>query len=175
MTTRMQVVVTDDWEEHDGRGLTDIGPDGSRHVISLDGVVVELVLNAKNAAALRADMEPWLAAGHRPGQDPLTAGAAEPAPRERMQGQGRRREVPGTRDFYRELREWAAENGLEIPQAGRGDSKRNYVYTRLLPPYLEWLQTEAARGQDGGTAAARLAMAALLGLPGAAPAREDAG
>jgi len=173
MTTRMQVVVTDDWEEHDGRGLTDIGPDGSRHVISLDGVVVELDLNAKNAAALRADMEPWLAAGHRPGQDPLPSDqllAGKP-----RKGQGVRREVPGTRDFYRELREWAAENGLEIPQAGRGDSKRNYVYTRLLPPYLEWLQTEAARGQDGGTAAARLAMAALLGLPGAAPAREDAG
>ena len=175
MTTRMQLVVTDDREEHDGRGLTDIGDDGEKIIISIDGVVRELDLNAKYAAALRADMAPWIAAGHQPGEAPVPAPRPGPPAGERLKGQGRRREVPGTRDFYRELREWAAENGLEIPQAGRGDSKRNYVYTRLLPPYLEWLREQERSGQDGGVAAARLAMAALLGLPGAAPAREDAG
>jgi len=173
MTTRMQLVVTDDREEHDGRGLTDIGDDGEKIIISIDGVVRELDLNAKNAAALRADMAPWIAAGHQPGEAPVPAPRPGPPAGERLKGQGRRREVPGTRDFYRGLREWAGESGIEVPQAGRADDKKNYVYKRLLPPYLAHLRAVAAGGEDGGVAAARLAMADLLSLPGTGTAREN--
>lgn len=164
MTTRMQLIVTDDWEEHNNQGLVDIGDDGEKVVISVDGRVRELDLTAKNAAGLRAVMRPWIEAGHEPGQAPQPA--AQPPSRERYktQGQGRRRELPGTRDFYRGLRDWAAAEKREVPMAGRNDSKKNYVYGKLLGPYLSWLEREARDGKDGGAAAAQLAIAGQLGL-----------
>lgn len=164
MTTRMQFITTDDRDEHDSAGkvLNDIGDDGEKIIISIGGTVKELDLTAKNAARLREDMRPWLAAGHEPGQQPQPP-EAQAAPDGRT-GQGRRREIPGTRDFYRELREWAGASGMEVPTAGRSDKKRNYVYTTLTAPYVRWLEARAAEGRDGGVAAARLAMARQLGL-----------
>ena len=163
MTTRMQLVVTDDLDEFEKHEFNDTGPDGVKDIVSLNGVAVELDLTAAHSAELHALLKRYLEAGHRPGEEPQP-----PVPRipDKRPGQGVRREIPGTRDFYRELREWAAANGLEIPQAGRADSKKNYVYTKLIPPYIAYLQEQARSGKDGGVAVARLAMAALLRLPG---------
>jgi hypothetical protein len=163
----MQFIVTDDKDEFDsgGKVLTDIGPDGEKIIFSLDGHVRELDLTAKHAAELRELLAPWIAAGHEPGQQPLPPAAPEePKPK----GQGRRRELPGTRDFYRGLREWAAAEGRTIKMAGR-DGKKNYVYDGLLEPYLSWLERERADGRDGGVAAAQLAIAGRLGLVTAVP------
>src|SRR6516165_6873695 len=108
MTTRMQYVTTDDRDEFDsaGRILNDIGDDGETIIISLGGKVRALDLKAENAARLREDMRPWMAAGHDPGQEPLHPDAQKP-----KNSQGSRREIPGTRDFYRELREWVEASG----------------------------------------------------------------
>ena len=111
-------------------------------------------------------MRRWIAAGHEPNQAPQPAARAEPRPK----GQGRRRELPGTRDFYRGLRDWAAANNQEVPMAGRSDSKRNYVYDKLTGPYLSSLEREAHDGKDGGVAAAQLAIAGRLGLVTDVPA-----
>jgi nucleoid-associated protein Lsr2 len=164
----MQLIVTDDRDEYESNGktLNDIGDDGEKIIISIDGHVRELDLSAKNAARLREDMRPWIAAGHEPGQAPQPAAPAEPRPK----GQGRRRELPGTRDFYRGLRDWAAAEHREVPMAGRADAKKNYVYDKLLGPYLSWLEREARDGRDGGVAAAQLAIAGQLGLITGAPA-----
>jgi hypothetical protein len=167
MTTRMRIVVTDNMDEDLTPPVyTEIGDDGEKVVISLNGMVRELDLTKDHAYQLREEMGPWLYAGHEPGQGVQPAIRPEPPAGEKLSGQGRRREVPGTRDFYKELRDWAAGQDLEIPQAGRADSKKNYVYTALIRPYLDHLREQAAKGQDGGVAAARLAMAALLRLPG---------
>jgi len=168
MTTRMQFITTDDRDEYDSHGkvLNDVGDDGEKIIISIGGRVRELDLSAKNAARLREDLAPWMAAGHEPGQAPQSLVQGEPKPK----GQGRRRELPGTRDFYRGLREWAAENSLEVPMAGRNDTKKNYVYDKLLGPYLSWLDREAHDGKDGGVAAAQLAIAGQLGLVTGTPA-----
>jgi hypothetical protein len=160
----MQVVVTDDRIEFDSAGkiLTDIGDDGEKIIISLDGQVRELDLTAENAAHLRADMAPWLNAGHAPGQPPQLPAAAQPADQRHQKGQGRRREIPGTRDFLREMREFAEVQGIKVPMADR-QGKKNYVYTDFLKEeYTLHLQ---ARARDGDSvAAARLALARMLGL-----------
>jgi hypothetical protein len=163
MTTRMQLVVTDDLDEFEKHEFNDTGPDGAKDILSLNGIVVELDLTPAHSAELHALLKRYLEAGHRPGEEPQPAVPRMPSPRP---GQGVRREIPGTRDFYRELREWADEHGIEIPQAGTQGSKKNYVYTRVIPAYIAHLKDVAAEGKDGGVAAARLAMAALLRLPG---------
>jgi hypothetical protein len=161
----MQLVVTDDKDEFDSAGkvLTDIGDDGEKVIISLDGQVRELDLTAENAAHLRADMAPWLNAGHAPGQPPQLPAAAQPADQRQQKGQGRRREIPGTRDFLREMREFAEAQGIDVPQNGTRPGKKNYVYSDILKEeYTLHLQ---ARARDGDSvAAARLALARMLGL-----------
>lgn len=165
MTARLQYVLTDDLDEQD-KVLTDIGTDGETHVVSLDGVVRELHLTKEHADQLREDLAPYLKAGHQPGAQPEMPPppGSEDARREKLRGQGRRRELPGTRDFYRELREWAEERGTPVKQHGRVNGKQNYIYGELLPDYLEYLTVTAAAGRDGGVAAARLDMARQLGL-----------
>jgi Lsr2 len=167
MTTRMQFITTDDLDENEKDELNDIGDDGETIVFSVDGRVRELHLTAAHAKEFRGVMQRYLAAGHEPGQQPLPPAGDRPPPRK---GQGRRREIPGTRDFYRGLREWAGRNGREVPMAGRSDAKKNYVYDKLTGPYLDWLRAEAEAGRDGGVAAAQLAMAGQLGLVTGVPA-----
>jgi Lsr2 len=168
VTVRIQIILVDNLDEHDGT-LTDIGNDGETHVVSLDGVVRELHLTKEHSDQLREDMALYLAAGHQPGAQPEMPplpGSAE-AEREQLKGQGRRREIPGTRDFYRELREWAAEAGIDIPVSAKRPGKNNYKYGGVLSRYLAHLEETAAAGRDGGTAAVRLDMARRLGLRGA--------
>jgi hypothetical protein len=165
VTVRLQFIVTDNLDEADGK-QTDTGPDGETHVISLDGVIRELHLTPEHSAGLRAVMAPYLQAGHQPGAQPEMPPlpGSDEARREQLKGQGRRRELPGTRDFYRELREWAGGEGIEVPKAGRQDGKQNYRYEGVMPRYLAYLEGTAAARRDGGVAAARLDMARLLGL-----------
>jgi hypothetical protein len=168
MSVRIQIIVVDNLDEQAGT-LTDIGDDGETHVVSLDGVVRELHLTKEHADRLRGDMAPYLEAGHQPGAQPEMPplpGAGE-VRREQLKGRGRRREIPGTRDFYRELRQWAAGAGIDIPVNGNRPHKQNYRYEDVMPRYLAHLEETAAAGRDGGVAAARLDMARLLGLPAA--------
>lgn len=166
MTVRIQIILTDNLDEQHGE-VTDIGPDGETVVISKNGIVRELHLTKAHSGELDAWMDPYLAAGHQPGAQPEMPQlpGRDEVRRERLKGQGRRREIPGTRDFYRELREWAPGAGLKIRQAGRAGGKQNYLYDDVLPDYLAHLEATAAAGRDGGVAAARLDMARLLGLP----------
>jgi hypothetical protein len=160
----MQFITTDDLDEFDSGGqvLNDIGDDGETVVFSVGGHVRELHLTAVHAKEFRAVMARYVAAGHEPGQQPLPPAGDRPPPRK---GQGRRREIPGTRDFYRAMRDFAAEHGIEVPLAGRDDDKKNYVYTdELKRRYLSDLQRLAGDRRDGGGAAAQLAMAGQLGL-----------
>jgi hypothetical protein len=165
MTVRIQIILTDNLDEARGE-QTDIGPDGETVVISKNGVVRELHLTREHADGLDAVLDPYLQAGHQPGAQP----EMPPVPsrdelrREQLKGQGRRREIPGTRDFYRELREWADAEGIEIPTAGNRPGKQNYRYEEAMPRYLGYLEKTAAEHRDGGVAAARLDMARLLGL-----------
>lgn len=166
MTARIQIILIDNLDEYHGT-VTDIGADGETVVISKNGVVRELHLTKAHSDALDEFLDPYLTAGHQPGAQP----EMPPLPgrdeirRERLKGQGRRREIPGTRDFYRELREWAADAGIKIRVNGKSGGKQNYLYDDVLPAYLAHLAATAAAGRDGGVAAARLDMARLLGLP----------
>jgi hypothetical protein len=170
MTTRVQFVITDDLDEHEHPGTyTDIGPDGQKIVFSVDGFVREIDLTARHAEEFRAFLQRYIKAGHEPGQAPQPALPTGPPPK--LTGQGKRRELPGTREFYKGLRDWCAEVGIEIPTAGRDDSKKNYVYTsQATEAYLAHLRAEQEQGTDGGTAAAQLAIAAMLGLTPPVPA-----
>ena len=175
MTVRMQFIVTDDLDEHEKGEFTEIGDDGETIVFSIDGHVREVHLTPGHAEEFRGVMHRYVVAGHEPGQEPLPPGApvtrdAPSRAKYKIRGQGRRRELPGTRDFYRGLREWARADGREVPTAGRQDNKKNYVYDKLLGPYLAWLEREAKDGRDGGVAAAQLAIAKTLGLVTGAPA-----
>ena len=166
MTTRIQLIVTDDLDDHESNGkiLTDIGDDGEKVILSLDGVVRELDLTAPHAAELRANMRRYLAAGHAPGQEPQQPDAPEKDHRH-MKGQGRRREIPGTRDFLREMREFAEARGIKVPNNSTRPGKKNYVYSDALKQeYIAHLQALARIGRDGGVAAARLGLARVLGL-----------
>lgn len=160
MTTLVQFVTVDNLDKQRGV-LTATGDDGETVIVALNGRVRELDLTAGHAKELRELLAPYLEAGHEPGAPPQQPEQQAPGP---LKGQGRRREIPGTRDFYTELRDWAAEAGIEIKTAGTG-TKRNYVYRSVLPGYLAHLERQAARGGlEGDAARARLAMARLLGL-----------
>jgi len=161
MTVRVQFVFLDDRDEHDHGKNTDIGPDGETVIYALDGEVVELHLTREHASQLRAEARPWLDAGHPPGQEPQ-----ESPGQERVQGQGRRREIPGTRSFFNGLRSWAGDEDIEVPST-LVHGKVNYKYPKdLKQRYVSHLGEQAARGgSDGHAAAALLVMAGRLGFP----------
>lgn len=72
---------------------------------SLDGTAYEIDLTESNAAALRAVLEPYVAAGRRLSRG---GGSTSPAPR---------RSAP-TRDLAA-VREWANSNGYTVSDRGR--------------------------------------------------------
>ena len=139
MTVRIQIILTDNLDEQHGE-VTDIGPDGETVVISKNGVVRELHLTKAHSGELDALMDPYLAAGHQPGAQPEMPQlpGRDETRRERLKGQGRRREIPGTRDFYRELREWAPGAGLKIRQAGRAGSRTTCTTTCCRTTSRTW-------------------------------------
>ncbi|MFC5005361.1 Lsr2 family protein [Dactylosporangium cerinum] len=80
---------------------------------SLDGVQYEIDLSGKNAAALRAALAPYLAAGTKVGRGGVVPSgfrgrSAQPA------ATGR-----GSRDQNRAIREWAQQQGIEVSERGR--------------------------------------------------------
>jgi murein DD-endopeptidase MepM/ murein hydrolase activator NlpD len=160
MTRRWQLVLGDDLIYHESGGKEHADADETV-VISLDGTVRELDLTAAHAAELRELLARYLEAGREPGQEAV-APPADGSARRVLKGQGRRRELPGTRDFYRGVRAFAAREGTPVPTAGR-QGKKTYVYPDgLVPRYVKHLQSAAGNGD--GAAAVLLATARTLGL-----------
>jgi hypothetical protein len=73
---RMQLVLLDDKHFADTGELALADETLS---FALDGTGYELDLAAGNAAKLRRLLEPWIAAAHPPGEEPLPPGAPPPA------------------------------------------------------------------------------------------------
>lgn len=71
---------------------------------SLGGTAYEIDLTNANAAALRAALEPYIAAGRR-----ASAAVSTAAPRKRASGSG----------DAAKIREWAAANGFKVSERGR--------------------------------------------------------
>jgi hypothetical protein len=165
MTVRMRLAAYDNLDAAAGRD-TEVGDDGQTAVVSLNGWVRQLDLTKAHYDELCAVLQPYLDAGDEPGAGPVMEPAPVPGP---LRGQGRRREIPGTRELYQDLRDWAAANGIVIKMAGRAP-KKNYVYEgpgiTLKQDYVNHLaKLAAAGGEEGHAALARLAMTRLLGFP----------
>ena len=126
MTRRMQLIGADDLDWHESKAHTDadetlvvaIGPD-VRHL-----KIRELDLTAGHAGELRAALKRYLDAGHDPDEE-LPSPPPRGVPADRP-GQGRRREVPGTRLFLARLREFAEASGDPVPAATGKSGKTNY-------------------------------------------------
>ncbi len=100
MAKKVTVTLVDDF---DGEGAADETVE-----FAVDGVTYEIDLSAKNAKALRADIQKWVQAGRRVG--------------------GRRRGRPGSpgrgraaidREQSAAIREWARRNGHNVSTRGR--------------------------------------------------------
>lgn len=95
--------------------------DGS-HVLELDGRRVQLDLTDPHYKALAEFLEPWLAAGHREGEGPVTRVGFKAGSQE-------------SKDWRRRLREWADAEGRssEYLRATPDESGKNkYTYPRQL-------------------------------------------
>jgi hypothetical protein len=100
MAQKVQVVLVDDID----------GGEASETVsFSLDGVGYEIDLSDKNAAALRAAVQPWISGGRR------VSGR-------RAAGRGRSASDAG------KIREWAKANGYEVSERGRVSAKVREAY-----------------------------------------------
>jgi len=84
---------------------------GETVLFSLDGTAYEIDLTDDNAAALRAALEPFIAAARSVSR----AGSAVSSGRG---GSARRQKRSGQRD-YTPVREWAAQNGYTVSERGR--------------------------------------------------------
>lgn len=159
MTLRLQLVMTDDLDEHENhvpRPATEVV------VVSLDGIVRELHLTAAHYEEMRQVMGRYIDAGHEPGAGPVTVPEQLPA----RPGQGRRREVPGTRELLMKMRAFGADIGIEAPQVPGGH--KSYTYPDdLQEKFILHLETRTREGDPA--AAADLAMARRLGLPSYRP------
>ena len=81
------------------------GPDATETIaFAVDGAAYEIDLSADNAAALRAAFEPYVKAGRR-------TSAGRRAGRASSAGSG------GATP--KEIRAWAADNGVDVPARGR--------------------------------------------------------
>ena len=91
--------------------------EGETVLFSLDGTAYEIDLTDDNAAALRAALQPYAAAGRSISRGVATtrgggAGAA-------AAGTGSRRQKRAGQRDYAPIREWAAANGYEVSERGR--------------------------------------------------------
>lgn len=84
--------------------------EGETVTFSLDGVAYEIDVSDDNAAALRAALAPFVAAGRR-----VSAVRATTAPRASA---GAKRRRSGQQD-YAPVREWAKANGYTVSERGR--------------------------------------------------------
>ena len=151
MTRRIQWVIGDDLVAHASKGkehvdadetlVIAIGPD-LQHL-----KIRELDLTAGHASELHAVLKPYLDAGHPPGEQPELPPVPVPGALTDHPGQGRRREIPGTRKFLQELRYFAAASGHPVPQTSGKTGKVNY---KPLPgqyaSFVAHLRRQAAAG-----------------------------
>ena len=86
--------------------LLEVG-DGETVLFSVDGVAYEIDLTTENAAALRAALDPYRAAGRSISSRRSTTSSA---------GSARRRN--GQQD-YSAIRAWAKNNGFSVSERGR--------------------------------------------------------
>jgi hypothetical protein len=175
--------VTRQWHLTIGDDLIAYASQGKEHVDADETLVIavgpdaahlkirELDLTAENAGELRAVLEPYLRAGHDPDQAPEMPPVPGVLPEH--PGQGRRREIPGTRKVLQELRDFAAASGDPVPASAGKSGKVNYrprpdQYTA----FLAHLRQRSAAGDR--KAAGLLAIACQMKLdvpdPGLAPA-----
>lgn len=166
MTRRMQLIIGDDLDWHESKAHIDadetlvvaIGPD-VRHL-----KIRELDLTAGHAGELRAALKRYLDAGHDPDEElpsPPPRGVLPDRP-----GQGRRREVPGTRLFLTRLREFAEASGDPVPAATGKSGKTNYKPRR--DQYAVFIAHLRQRSAAGDIEAAGLLMTGRqmkLGVP----------
>jgi hypothetical protein len=82
----------------------------------LDGTTYEIDLNDKNAAALRDALAPYLGHGRKVGAAPRRAGGRKSAA------------VAGGGPSAREIRDWARENGHDVPERGRVSAEVRSAY-----------------------------------------------
>lgn len=109
-------------------------------VISLDGKVRELDLTAEHAKELRELLEPYLRAGHPPGNEPsLTA----------RDGKRVKRPTPSlieARATQKKIRDWADARGMRSPDGKRPvyrTASGGYYYSyQLMKEYEKWLEEE---------------------------------
>ncbi|MGV1004026.1 MAG: histone-like nucleoid-structuring protein Lsr2 [Candidatus Nanopelagicales bacterium] len=97
MARKVQVVLEDDL--HGGEAAETVH-------FALDGKSYEIDLSDKNAAALRKDLEQWVAAARRAGRASATPAAAK-------SGSSRRSGEALA------IRKWAQDNGIEVSSRGR--------------------------------------------------------
>ncbi len=91
MAQEVKVILVDD---------VDGGPASETLTFAFDGVNYEIDLSERNAARLRADLEPWISAGRR-----VTPRRSSAASR-------------GSSDAAK-IRAWARDRGLAVPDRGR--------------------------------------------------------
>ena len=103
MAQRVNVVLVDDLDGSDAEETVTFG---------LDGTEYEIDLSAANAAKLRDDLAVWVGHGRRVG--------------------GRRKRGPASRSRSEatpaEIREWARNNGWDVPDRGRVASEVREAY-----------------------------------------------
>lgn len=96
MAQRVQVMLIDDVDKSEGAETVTFG---------LDGVTYEIDLSAKNAAALRDALAPWVGHGRR------VSG--------RSGGASRSRKAAAAGNDTAAVREWARANGHQVSERGR--------------------------------------------------------
>ena len=112
MAQRVNVVLVDDLDGDDAAETVTFG---------LDGVDYEIDLNENNAEALRNALARYVDAGRRAG------GGKRPGGRARK---GRRVAAGGaTGPSAAEIRQWARENGWDVPERGRVSADVREAYT----------------------------------------------
>jgi len=169
MTRRYQLIIGDDLVAFDSKGKEHVDADETLVIAIGPDVqhlkIRELDLITANADALREFVERYLRAGHVLDEEPDLPPARGPLPAH--PGQGKRREVPGTREFYQELRAFAAASGDPVPATTGKSGKTNYRPRQdQYTTYIAHLCQQAAAGDTGARRLLAIARQLKLDVPG---------
>ena len=107
MAQKIHIVLEDDLDGSEATETVTFG---------LDGTTYEIDLNDKNAAALRDALAPYLGHGRKVGAAPRRAGGRKSAA------------AAGGGPSAREIRDWARENGHDVPERGRVSAEVRSAY-----------------------------------------------
>lgn len=97
MAQKIHIVLEDDLDGSEATETVTFG---------LDGTTYEIDLNDDNAAKLRDALAPYIGHGRKVGSAPRRSGARKSA-------------ASGAGPSAKEIRDWARENGYEVPDRGR--------------------------------------------------------